>query len=180
MKTVQLWNKEFQITYPEKEIQADVARMAMEISRDLEHEPNPLFISVLNGSFMFTADLVRHFNFPCEITFVKLSSYKGTSSTGMVNELIGFTESIKNRTVIVLEDIVDTGLTLNKLSATLQQYKPKAVKIATLIYKPKSYKGTIPIDYIGRSIPNDFIVGYGLDYDGIGRNLKNIYTLVEK
>lgn len=179
MQTVKLWNKEFRISYPAKEIQADIARMAKNISKDLEHETNPLFICVLNGSFMFTADLVRHFDFPCEVTFVKLSSYKGTSSTGMVNELIGLTESIKDRVVFILEDIVDTGLTLNKLTSLLGQHQPKDVRVATLLFKPESYRGTKKIDYVGRSIPNDFIVGYGLDYDGIGRNLKDIYTLIE-
>jgi len=178
MKTVKLWDKEFRISYPATEIQADIATMAKIMSTDLEKEDKPLFISVLNGSFIFTADIVRHFNFPCEVSFVKLSSYEGTSTTGTVNELIGLTESIKDRTVVILEDIVDTGITLGKLVETLKSYQPKAVKVATLLYKPESYKGSIKIDYIGKTIPNDFIVGYGLDYNGIGRNLADIYTLV--
>jgi hypoxanthine phosphoribosyltransferase len=178
MKTVKLWDKEFRISYPANEIQADIAAMAKIMSTDLEKEDNPLFISVLNGSFIFTADIVRHFSFPCEVSFVKLSSYVGTSTTGTVNELIGLTESIKDRTVVILEDIVDTGITLGKLVETLKSYQPKAVKVATLLYKPESYKGSIKIDYIGKTIPNDFIVGYGLDYNGIGRNLADIYTLV--
>lgn len=178
MKTIKLWDKEFRISYPASSIQNDIAKMAEIINKDMEHEENPLFISVLNGSFIFTADIVRHFNFPCEITFVKLTSYKGTTSTGTVNELIGLTENIKDRTVIILEDIVDTGITLGKLIATLNSYQPKEVKVATLLYKPGSYKGKTKVNYIGKSIPDDFIVGYGLDYNGIGRNLADIYTLL--
>lgn len=178
MKTVKLWDKEFRISYPASAIQNDIAKMAKIINKDMEKEKTPLFISILNGSFIFTADIVRHFNFPCEISFVKLTSYQGTATTGTVNELIGLTENIKDRTVIILEDIVDTGITLGKLIATLNSYQPKEVRIATLLYKPDSYKGEIKIDYIGKSIPNDFIVGYGLDYNGIGRNLADIYTLL--
>lgn len=178
MKTVKLWDKEFAISYPASAIQKDIAEMAKIINKDMEHEENPLFISILNGSFIFTADVVRYFNFPCEVSFVKLSSYEGTSTTGKVHELIGLTEDIKNRMVVILEDIVDTGITLSKLIATLSSYQPKEVRIATLLYKPDSYKGKAKIDYIGKSIPNDFIVGYGLDYNGLGRNLADIYTLV--
>lgn len=178
MKTVKLWDKEFRISYPASAIQNDIAEMAKVINKDMEKEENPLFISILNGSFIFTADIVRHFNFPCEISFVKLTSYQGTATTGTVNELIGLTENIKNRMVIILEDIVDTGITLDKLITTLNSYQPKEVRIATLLYKPDSYKGKAKIDYIGKSIPNDFIVGYGLDYNGIGRNLADIYTLL--
>jgi hypoxanthine phosphoribosyltransferase len=178
MKTVKLWDKEFRISYPANEINKDIEAIAKSINSDLANETNPLFISVLNGSFIFTADLIRHLTIPCEVTFVKLSSYRGTSTTGTVNELIGLNESIEGRTVVILEDIVDTGITLGKLVETLNTSNPKSVKVATLLFKPESYRGNIKIDYIGKSIPNDFIVGYGLDYNGIGRNLADIYTLV--
>lgn len=179
MQTVKLWDKEFRISYPANEIQADIERIAKAISQDLEGDENPLFLSVLNGSFIFTADIVRQFKFPCKITFVKLSSYQNTKSSGEVHELIGLTENIKDRTIVVLEDIIDTGLTLNRLFHSLSSQQPKQIKIATLLFKPEAYKGTAKIDYIGRSISNDFIVGYGLDYNGLGRNLPDIYTLIE-
>lgn len=178
MKTVKLWDKEFRISYPASEIRKDIEAMALAINKDMKNEDNPLFISVLNGSFIFTADFIRLIEFPCEISFVKLSSYEGTETTGTVNQLIGLTENIKDRTVIILEDIVDTGITLGKLVETLSHLNPKAIKIATLLYKPESYKGILKIDYVGRSIPNEFIVGYGLDYNGLGRNLADIYTLM--
>lgn len=178
MKTVKLWDKEFRLSYPASEIGNDIQKLASKLNIDLAGEENPLFISVLNGSFIFTADLIRLITVPCEISFVKLASYEGTSTTGMVNQLIGLTENIENRTVVILEDIVDTGITLGKLIETLQKKNPKAIKVATLLFKPESYKGTVTIDYVGKSIPNDFIVGYGLDYDGLGRNLADIYTLV--
>lgn len=178
MKTVKLWDKEFSISYPANEIKKDIETIASQINGDLANENNPLFISVLNGSFIFTADIIRLITVPCEVSFVKLSSYEGTSTTGKVNELIGLTENIKGRSVIILEDIVDTGITLGKLVETLNSFDPKSVKVATLLFKPDSYKGNIKIDYIGKSIPNDFIVGYGLDYNGLGRNLADIYTLV--
>jgi hypoxanthine phosphoribosyltransferase len=178
MDTVKLWDKEFRVSYPASEIKRDIEAMAQSINSDYTKESNPLFISVLNGSFIFTADFIRLITFPCEVSFVKLASYEGTSSTGTVNQLIGLTENIEGRSVIILEDIVDTGITLGKLVDSLKGLNPKSVKIATLLYKPDSYKGKLKIDYIGRSIPNDFIVGYGLDYDGLGRNLADIYTLI--
>lgn len=178
MKRVKLWDKEFEISYPASEIKKDIETMAAAINTDLKSEEKPLFISVLNGSFIFTADFIRLIEFPCEISFVKLASYEGTQTSGTVNQLIGLTEDIENRTVVILEDIVDTGITLGKLVESLAAHKPKAIKIATLLYKPESYKGKLKIDYVGKSIPNEFIVGYGLDYDGLGRNLADIYTLV--
>lgn len=177
MNRVKLWDKEFVISYPANEIKRDIETMAAAINRDMGSEEKPLFISVLNGSFIFTADFIRLVEFPCEISFVKLASYQGTETTGEVNQLIGLTEKIEGRTVVILEDIVDTGITLGKLVATLKDHNPKDIKIATLLYKPDSYKGDLKIDYVGKSIPNDFIVGYGLDYDGLGRNLADIYTL---
>ncbi len=154
----------------------EVKRLAEEISRDLSNE-FPLFIVVLNGSFMFAADLLKEINFPCELSFIKVASYHGTSSTGSVTELIGLTEDVSNRTVVIIEDIVDTGVTLEKLMTALQKKNVKQIKIATALLKPDAYQKNIPLHYIGLKIPNDFVVGYGLDYDGQGRNLKDIYVL---
>ncbi len=179
MKRVKLWDKEFEISYPAHEIRKSIEQLGNAINRDLANEEKPIFISILNGSFIFTADFIRLINFPCEVSFIKLASYQGTQTTGKVEQLIGLTENIEGRTVIILEDIVDTGITLGKLIDRLQQYKPKAIKVATLLFKPDAYKGSVAIDYIGKAIPNDFIVGYGLDYDGLGRNLPDIYTLVK-
>ena len=127
--------------------------------------------------FIFAADLVKMLKFPCEISFVKLASYHGTDSTGTVNEIIGLTENVENRTIVIIEDIVDTGTTLEKLHDLLKHKKAKQIKTATLLFKPMAYKKTIPVDYICMEIPNDFVVGYGLDYNGLGRNLKDIYVL---
>ena len=138
----------------------------------------PLFIAVLNGSFLFAADIMRKITIPdCEISFIKLSSYYGTESTGEVNKLIGINKNIKERNIIILEDIVDTGITLEKIISLLKQQNAKSIKTATLLFKPDAYKKNIDIDFIGKSIPNDFVVGYGLDYDEIGRNLPHIYKL---
>lgn len=179
LKQVKLKDREFRLSYPESEIQQDIDLVASKINWDFRNAKEiPLFLSILNGSFMFTADLMKRINFPCEVSFIKLSSYQGTESTGVINQLIGLNEDISDRTVIIVEDIVDTGITLTKLYEELGKLNPKAIKVATLLYKPESYKGAAKIDYIGRSIPNDFIVGYGLDYDGIGRNLPDIYTVI--
>ncbi|MBN1989801.1 MAG: hypoxanthine phosphoribosyltransferase [Bacteroidales bacterium] len=177
MKTVKLWDKTFALSYSNEAIQKDVEKVAESINSDFSGEEQPIFLSVLNGSFMFTADLLKRINFPCEVSFVKLASYQGTSSTGDVNQLIGLTENLEGKHVIIVEDIVDTGHTLTKLYKLVQEHRAASVRIATLLYKPESYHGQIKIDYIGKTIPNDFIVGYGLDYDGLGRNLADIYTL---
>lgn len=139
----------------------------------------PLLLSVLNGSFLFAADLMKTLTIDCEISFVKLASYEGTQTTGNVRTLIGFNEDIENRTVVILEDIVDTGNTLEHMITQLAQYKPLEVKVATLLFKPDAYKKDVKIDYIGFEVPNEFVVGYGLDYDGLGRNLRDIYKLKE-
>lgn len=179
LKQVKLKDREFRLSYPELEIQQDVDLVASKINWDFRNAKEiPMFLDVLNGSFMFAADLLKRINFSCEVSFIKLSSYQGTSSTGVINQLIGLNEDITDRTVIIIEDIVDTGITLAKLYERLYAMNPHAVKVATLLFKPDSYKGSIKIDYIGRSIPNDFIVGYGLDYDGVGRNLPDIYTVI--
>jgi hypoxanthine phosphoribosyltransferase len=180
MKNVRLKDLEFKLCYTSEDIQSDIDVLSSKLNHDFKNTNTPiLFLSILNGAFMFTADLMKRIQFPCEISFIRLASYEGTSSTGTIREIIGLTDIIEGRTVIILEDIVDTGLTLQKLHEGLTKRNPAQILIATLLFKPDAYKGSIKIDYIGKSIPNDFIVGYGLDYDGLGRNLPDIYTIVE-
>ena len=178
MNTIKVKDKEFAISIPEERILTEVDRLAVRLNRDLEGE-NPLFLCVLNGSFVFAADLFRRIDIPAEISFVKLASYEGTASTGKVKELVGLAEDITGRTVVVVEDIVDTGHTMQKLVADLKSRGPKAVHVCTLLLKPEKLKVKLDVEYIALEIPNDFIVGYGLDYDGYGRNLRDIYTVVE-
>lgn len=178
MDTIKIKDKQFTVSIPEADIQKEVIRVANEINRDLKDE-NPLFLSVLNGSFMFTADLMRHINIPNQISFIKLASYQGTASTGVIKEVMGLSEDITGRTVVIVEDIVDTGLTMQRLLETLGTRNPKEIRIATLLVKPDKLKVELDIKYVAMEIPNDFIVGYGLDYDGYGRNYPDIYTVVE-
>lgn len=178
MKKIKLKDKEFGVSLSSEEIQSIIKQLGKRINSDYKGKETPLFISILNGSFMFTADLLKQIDFNCEITFLKLSSYLGTSSTGNVKELIGINEKIQGRHVIVLEDIVDTGITLEQIVHELQKLNPADIRVSTFLFKPEAYKKNIHIDYIGKEIPNDFIIGYGLDYDGLGRNLPDIYTLI--
>lgn len=178
MRTIKIKDKTFEVSIPEAKILQEVKRVAEEISRDLK-DRNPLFLSVLNGSFMFASDLMRNLTIPCEISFVKLASYEGTSSSGKMKELVGLSEDIGGRTVVVVEDIVDTGFTMQHLLAKLKERGPKEVRIATLLVKPDKLQVDLDIHYAAMHIPNDFIVGYGLDYDGYGRNYRDIYTVVE-
>lgn len=178
MNTIKIKDRLFSVSIMEKDILREVRRVADEINNDLKDE-NPLFLSVLNGSFMFTADLMKHITIPCEISFVKLASYQGVSSTGAIKEVIGINEDIAGRTVVIVEDIVDTGLTMQRLIETLGTRGPKEIHIASLLVKPDKLKVKLDIEYVAMKIPNDFIVGYGLDYDGYGRNYPDIYTVVE-
>jgi len=176
MQRVTLKDKTFVPYITSDKILESVKQVAQKINTDLANE-NPLFLVVLNGSFMFAADLLKEVTIPCEISFIKLASYHGTTSTGTVTEMIGLTEEIKGRTVVVIEDIVDTGVTIEKLVVLLTKKEVKQIKIASFLLKPEAYKKETKIDYVGMEIPNDFVVGYGLDYDGLGRNMKNIYVL---
>jgi hypoxanthine phosphoribosyltransferase len=178
MDTIQIKDKTFAVSIHEADIQREVARVAAEINRDLVGK-NPLFLSVLNGSFMFTADLMKHITIPCEISFVKLASYQGVASTGVIKEVIGVNEDLNGRTVVILEDIVDTGLTMQRLLETLGTRNPAEIHIASLLLKPDKLTIPLDIEYVAMRIPNDFIVGYGLDYDGFGRNYRDIYTVCE-
>jgi len=177
MNTIQIKDKKFVLSIPEAEIQAAVRLVAEAINRDIA-DKNPLFICVLNGAFMFAGDLMKNVNIPCEITFIKLSSYEGLYTTGVVKEIIGLNESVVGRNVVVVEDIVDTGITMERILNSLKAKGANEIRVATFLQKPDALQRDIQIDYIAMKIPNDFIVGYGLDYDGYGRNLKDIYTVV--
>lgn len=176
MSLVKLHDKEFKPYISAEALHENISKLAETLSADVK-KSFPLFIVVLNGSFIFAADLVKLLKFPCEISFVKLASYHGTASTGKVSELIGLTENVEGRTIVVVEDIIDTGNTLEKLYDLLKDKKAKEIKIVTLLFKPEAYKKSIPVDYVGLRIKNEFVVGYGLDYNGLGRNLKDIYIL---
>ncbi|GHT68921.1 hypoxanthine phosphoribosyltransferase [Bacteroidia bacterium] len=179
MNEVQIQDKKFAIFLRNAKIEAAIADLAQQINADYSGKNTvPLFLSVLNGSFMFAAQLMKHIEFPCEISFVKLASYHGERSTEKVTELIGISDSLVNRHVIVVEDIVDTGNTYEALLQTLRRYSPQSIKMAALLLKPDVYHKPYPIDYAALRVPNDFIVGYGLDYNGQGRNLPDIYKVV--
>lgn len=177
--TIQVKDKQFALSIKAEDIQKEVCRVADEINRDFAGK-NPLFVSILNGSFMFTSDLLRRITIPCQVSFVKLASYEGVDSTGVIKEVVGLSEDIAGRTVIIVEDIVDTGLTMKQTLRTLGERHPESIHIATLLLKPDKLKVDLDIDYVAMKIPNDFIVGYGLDYDGYGRNYADIYTLAEE
>lgn len=177
MDTIKIKDKTFCISIPKDTIQKEVSRVAEEINRDLAGK-NPLFLSVLNGAFMFAADLMKQITIPCEISFVKLASYQGIVSSGVIKEVIGINEDITDRTIVIVEDIVDTGFTMQRLLETLGTRHPKEIKIASLLVKPDKLEVDLNVDYVALNIPNDFIVGYGLDYDGYGRNYPDIYTIV--
>lgn len=178
MSTITIKDKTFRTFIPEADIQARVKAVAERINQDMA-DKNPLLLAVLNGSFMFAADLMRHITIPCEISFVKLASYEGTASTGKIKEVIGINESLKDRHVIIVEDIVDTGSTMKRMLEQLGTREPASLHICTLLLKPGKLQVPLDIEYAAMEIPNDFIVGYGLDYDQQGRNLRDIYTLVE-
>jgi hypoxanthine phosphoribosyltransferase len=176
-KLVRLNDKSFRLYKSESEILTIVRTLAHQINDDYIGK-RPLLVPVLNGAFLFAADLLKELKLDCEISFVKASSYKGTDSTGHLSTLIGLNQNIEGRHIIVVEDIVDSGLTLSKILPTLESQKPASVKVVSLLFKPQALKVPVKIDYVGLEIPNDFIVGYGLDYNGLGRNLRDIYQLV--
>jgi hypoxanthine phosphoribosyltransferase len=179
MKTIKIKGKEFAVSIPEEKIQEAVKNVADRINWDLAGK-DPLFLVVLNGAFMFAADLMKHVNIPSEITFIKLSSYTGTATTGVVKEIFGLNENVEGRTVVVVEDIVDTGFTMERIINSLKERKAADIRVATFFLKPNSLQRDIELNYVAMEIPDDFIVGYGLDYDGYGRNLKEIYTLISE
>lgn len=169
-------DKSFKTLYSAVEIEGAIARMAGRINRELEGE-EPVFLPVLNGSFMFASDLLRKVTIPCEISFIKLRSYDATTSTGKVKTMLGLDTDVKGRSVVIVEDIVDTGLTVESLTEQLQEKNVRTVKVATLLFKPASYKRSSPPDYFGFEVPDRFVVGYGMDYCGLGRNLAEVRVL---
>lgn len=177
MKQVTIEDKIFGIYIQDREIQQAIQTIANEMNVIYANK-KPIFIGVLNGAFMFTADLLKKIEVPCELSFIKLSSYSGTTSTGTIKEIVGLHEVISGRDVIVIEDIIDTGLTMQKIISQLELKKPASIRIATLLLKPDSVKVQINPDFVCFSIPDKFVVGYGLDLNGIGRNLPDIYQLL--
>ena len=177
MSRVKIKDKTFETSMTEAEIKQRVKELAQQMSCDLEGK-NPLFLAVLNGAFIFAADLMREMTIPCEISFVKLASYQGTTSTGTIHEVIGINEDLMGRTVVIVEDIVESGLTIKRMMEQIGTRHPASVQVCTLFFKPEQLKEDLKLDYVAFSIPNDFILGYGLDYDQQGRGLKDLYTLV--
>ncbi len=179
MEKVKVNDKTFGLSIPEAEIRKKVKAVAQQISRDMEGK-NPLLLGVLNGAFIFAADLMREMTIPCEVSFVKLASYQGTTSTGKVSEVLGINEDLTGRHIIIVEDIVDTGLTMKRMIETLGTRNPASVSVCALLVKPEKLQVELNLKYVALEIPNEFIVGYGLDYDQAGRGLRDIYTLLEE
>lgn len=176
MSTIRVHDKEFEAFLSAAQIQERVSQLAAMINTDY-FEKRPVFIGVLNGSFFFMADLLKHVSIECELSFMKVSSYSGTQTTGQVKELIGLSFDIAGRDVIIVEDIVDTGDTAVYIMNELKKKNPASIRFATILFKPKALKQNFKPDYVGFEIAPDFVVGYGLDYDGLGRNLNDIYRL---
>lgn len=179
MGTIRIKDKTFKTSIPEAEIMEKIKVVADRINKDMEGK-NPLLLAVLNGSFIFAADLMRMLTIPCEISFVKLTSYEGTASTGKVKELVGINADLTGRTVIIVEDIIESGLTMAHMLESLQACRPESIHICSLLVKPEKLLVPLDIEYTVMNIPNDFILGYGLDYDQQGRGLRDIYTLVSE
>lgn len=175
---IQVLDKQFEVSIPESEIRRQVGRVASEITRDYEGQ-TPVFLAILNGSFIFAADLLREVSLPCEVSFVKLASYEGVNSTGRIYEMIGLNVDITGRPVIIIEDIVESGLTMAHMLETLRKHNPSSIDVCTLFLKPNKLKVQLDIRYRCFEIPDDFILGYGLDYNQQGRNTKDIYTIKE-
>ncbi|HNQ60479.1 MAG TPA: hypoxanthine phosphoribosyltransferase [Bacteroidales bacterium] len=177
-KTIQLHDKTFTIYIKASQIEEAIEKIAQQINEDIGHK-KPIFLVILNGAFLFAADLIRKYSGECEVSFVKLSSYYGTLTTTRVREIIGLENDVKGRTVVIVEDIVDTGITMDNIVKKLIGLGAGEVKITALLFKPDAFRKNFKIDYLGFEIPNDFIVGYGLDYNGLGRNLPDIYQIVK-
>lgn len=175
MSPIKVHQRTFEPFILSDEISKRVKKIAEEVSNEYEGK-NPLFLAVLNGAFIFAADLLREITFQSEISFVKVSSYAGTQSTGEIKELIGFTEDLEGRHIIVVEDIIDTGLSMQHILQQLHSLQPASVKVATLLVKREAMKVPVQVDYVGFEIESRFVLGYGLDYDGLGRNLCHIYV----
>ena len=175
---IQVLDKTFDVFITKEELAKEVNSLGSELNEDFKGE-EVIFIAVLNGSFMFASDLMKAINLVSEISFIKMSSYHGTESSGRVDELIGLKNNLKGKNVVIVEDIIDSGITIDKIISLLEMEQPKSVKVCSLLYKPAAFKGKTKPDYVGFSIPNAFVVGYGLDYDEKGRNLDAIYQIIE-
>lgn len=175
---IQVLDKTFEVFITKEELAKEVNSLGSELNEDFKGE-EVIFIAVLNGSFMFASDLMKTINLVSEISFIKMSSYHGTESSGRVDELIGLKNNLKGKNVVIVEDIIDSGITIDKIISLLEMEQPKSVKVCSLLYKPAAFKGKTKPDYVGFSIPNAFVVGYGLDYDEKGRNLDAIYQIKE-
>lgn len=178
-KTVKLHDKTFRVMIPAEQLDAAIAKVAEQVNRDYADKDTPLFLGVLNGAFMFMAELMKKIEFNCELSFVKLASYSGMNSTGKVSELIGLKNNIEGKHVVIVEDIVDSGESMEHLIRSLSGHRPASIEIVTLFFKPKAYTKDFPIKYRALEIGNEFIVGFGLDYDELGRNLKDIYVVTD-
>jgi len=178
MQTIQVKDKSFSLFISAEEISQAVKEVAAGISNDLRGK-TPLFIVILNGAYLFAADLIREIDFDCEVTFVRLSSYSGMETTSKVREVIGLYENLTDRDIVIVEDIIDTGISMGFFLNRIRETSIKSVRLATLLFKPDAFKKDYHIDYVGIRIPNEFIVGYGLDYDGLGRNYPDIYKIIE-
>ena len=179
MNRIQLKDKEFEIFLTEKIILEAIKRVAKQLNEDLK-DKEPVFVCILNGAFMFAAELIGQFDSSCDVTFIRLQSYEGLGRSGEMKEIQGLVEDIKNRHVVIVEDIIDTGHTMEHLVKRMREHHPASIRIATLLFKPNALQSDIQPDYVAKTIPNDFIVGFGLDYNGHGRNLRNIYKVVGK
>ena len=178
MTDIWVKDKQFSLFLSESEILKGIESVAAKIRLDVK-DNDPLFICVLNGAFMFASDLIKLFDFPCELCFIRLKSYEGTKTEGKVKEIFGLIEDIKNRHVVIVEDIIDTGYTMHGLMENLSKRNPASLRIATLLFKREALQLAVEPDYVAIEIPKEFIVGYGLDYEGHGRNLRNIYKICD-
>ena len=178
MSRITINGRDFETSITEATIKQRIKEVAAQINKDMEGR-NPLFLAVLNGSFIFAADLIREITIPCEISFVKLASYQGVISTGTIKEVIGINEDLSGRHIVIVEDIVDTGRTMKRMLETLALRNPASVSVCTLFFKPTKLIDDVKLDYVAFSIPDDFILGYGLDFDQQGRGLKDVYTIVD-
>ncbi len=176
VNTIKVRDKEFEVYLNESEIQKRIAEIGDEMNEEYANK-NPLFIGILNGSFMFASDLMKAVNVPSEIAFIRMASYKGMESTGAVKQVLGLQENVFGRHLVLIEDIVDSGLTMDQVIKFFQERGPKSIRVATLLLKPEKLEKDLKLDYVGFEIPEKFVVGYGLDYNGHGRNLKDIYQL---
>lgn len=176
MENIKLKDKIFKPYMCKEEIEQIINDLAVKLKEEYK-DKDPLFIAILNGSFIFAADLMKQLDFPCRISFIKVCSYEGICTSNNIKQLIGLKENLENENIVILEDIIDTGITIEGIINTINMQKPASVKVCTFLFKPESFIKSYKIDFIGKSIPNDFVVGYGLDYDGYGRNIPSIYQI---